>query len=999
MRGDAGSTLTDQQKQDVLRTARDVYRDSGVKKVLKGLDSRDEEIWGWPYAPDLFVKSDITGRPCRFYVTLPDGRIAHPSELFPEKTRSQWDTVLDHEMARQRHEDRVQHDVQKSRESRIVSREQWVNGSEDPTIDLGVRENPRQLRNWFLQQAWHTTGRGSHGHTPELWTRHEDGATVFVDKNDKEDQAFFTAQGFERPVSENQRSVSDAGDILLEREPFPVTEALVREILTDYLNKFFADDHLPVPQIVLVRRMGKSWAARCAWHPRSPENTTIEVNVLQVASREKLEGYLAHELIHHWQYLTKDLGRAPSLRLFRLLGHGRDFESKAQEINAVKGADFVQEFESEASEVEVKEFTILVKEMKPGVLGFVVSNRLSARQKLMIQRYYLPHGWRLGHTKYYDFSTGAKIGSGSYSMPITDKMSALLKDIYDTATANPELALAEKDISIQDLRKATDPLFLRNKERSKDVHLKIAEITPTGTIVTLSNSVTLKKENHWRQSIKLLDWDEALAADNLSFPDRANLAVFGRLQVMCNCLTAETRIPLLDGRTLTMQELWEEYGSDKTFWVYASDTNGDFVPAEATCLGITGWRDDIVEVCLDNGTSFRCTSDELVRLRDGEYREAKDLLPNDSLMPLYRDKNNDGYEVVKRNSGRGGWDPTHRIVAQSVLKEQQGEKRDTTSQDEGLVVHHCNFDKMDNRPSNLQWMGWREHTSYHQTLALPDHIIAWVRSHTDILSSRMKQRWADPEQRELLVQAIQASASQEERRLAFGERVRQSWADPETRALREASFEQRRSLEYKQRQQDAQEQAWADPELRTRHSEIMLEVGSRPEVIEKKREAAIRGWADPAIRQLRIQRMRERWADPEYRNKRSKHNHKVVCVKRVLSEPVPVYDLTVKHWENFLLECGVFVHNCPSFIYWGYEYINTQLGSDNIEVPDYEGKKGGEKRYPKVRNPKLRGVICKHLTAVLLTLERSIPEVASAMASYARLGKIKVGSGKVQNAE
>lgn len=388
MRGDVGSTLTDQQKREVLQTARDVYRDSGVKKVLKGLDSHDEEIWGWPYEPDLFVKSDLTGRPCRFYITLPDGKIAHPSELFPEKTRAQWDSDLDREMARQRHEHRIQQDTQKSREARIVAREQWVNGSEDPAIDLGVRENPRQLRNWFLQQAWRTTGRGAHGHVPELWIRQGDEATVFVDTNDPDDLAFFKAQGFAKPVSES--------------------------------------------------------------------------------------------------------------------------------------------------------------------------------------------------------------------------------------------VLSEKDISIQDLRKATDPLFLRNKERSKDVHLRIAEITPTGTIVTLSNSVTLKKENHWRQSIKLLDWDEALAADDLSFPDRANLAVFGRLQVKCSC---------------------------------------------------------------------------------------------------------------------------------------------------------------------------------------------------------------------------------------------------------------------------------------------------------------------------------------------------------------------------------------PAYLYWGYEYIETQLGSDNIEVPDYEGKTGGEKRYPKVRNPKLRGVICKHLTAVLLTLERSIPEVASAMASYARLGKIKVGSGKVQNAE
>lgn len=47
-----------------------------------------------------------------------------------------------------------------------------------------------------------------------------------------------------------------------------------------------------------------------------------------------------------------------------------------------------------------------------------------------------------------------------------------------------------------------------------------------------------------------------------------------------------------------------------------------------------------------------------------------------------------------------------------------------------------------------------------------------------------------------------------------------------------------------------------------------------------------------------------------------------------------------------------------SFKYWGYQYILTQLGASIVP----------EDRYPKVRNPQLRGVVCKHLNRVLKSL-------------------------------
>lgn len=48
--------------------------------------------------------------------------------------------------------------------------------------------------------------------------------------------------------------------------------------------------------------------------------------------------------------------------------------------------------------------------------------------------------------------------------------------------------------------------------------------------------------------------------------------------------------------------------------------------------------------------------------------------------------------------------------------------------------------------------------------------------------------------------------------------------------------------------------------------------------------------------------------------------------------------------------------SCPAFKWWGYEYISTQLGI-----------KDGEPQaiYPHIRNPKLEGVVCKHLYKAL----------------------------------
>lgn len=51
--------------------------------------------------------------------------------------------------------------------------------------------------------------------------------------------------------------------------------------------------------------------------------------------------------------------------------------------------------------------------------------------------------------------------------------------------------------------------------------------------------------------------------------------------------------------------------------------------------------------------------------------------------------------------------------------------------------------------------------------------------------------------------------------------------------------------------------------------------------------------------------------------------------------------------------------NCTAFKYWGWAYIMTGLGSKFGQQ---------ENRFPKRRNPSLKGTVCKHLDNVLLVL-------------------------------
>lgn len=102
------------------------------------------------------------------------------------------------------------------------------------------------------------------------------------------------------------------------------------------------------------------------------------------------------------------------------------------------------------------------------------------------------------------------------------------------------------------------------------------------------------------------------------------------------CFTGDTKIKLVDGSDKTFAEL-AALPSEQVFYVYAVDAVGKIVIAEGRNSRITRRQAQLLEVTLDNGATIRCTPDHLFMLRDGSYKQAKELTIDDSLMPGYFD--------------------------------------------------------------------------------------------------------------------------------------------------------------------------------------------------------------------------------------------------------------------------------------------------------------------------------------------------------------------------
>jgi DNA gyrase subunit B len=125
------------------------------------------------------------------------------------------------------------------------------------------------------------------------------------------------------------------------------------------------------------------------------------------------------------------------------------------------------------------------------------------------------------------------------------------------------------------------------------------------------------------------------------------------------CFSGDTKVALADGRGISFLELIKEQEQGKTNYCYTISKDGRIAISEIKNVRRTKQNTEVVKVTLDNQEEIICTPDHKFMLRDGSYKQAKDLTPKDSLMPLYKKLSEKNGDAVKHYN--------HKVVSVEFL--------------------------------------------------------------------------------------------------------------------------------------------------------------------------------------------------------------------------------------------------------------------------------------------------------------------------------------------
>ena len=192
------------------------------------------------------------------------------------------------------------------------------------------------------------------------------------------------------------------------------------------------------------------------------------------------------------------------------------------------------------------------------------------------------------------------------------------------------------------------------------------------------------------------------------------------------CLAMDTRIPLLDGRILTLQEMKEEYQANKQNWIYSCNPEtGQIAPGIVSWAGTTHEKAEVVKITFDNGQELICTPDhkfpiiEKGKVRADELQIGESIIPFNTRKYKIRNSNNTYEQIYDPKLKKWIW--THRIVGEyfknSKLYCENFEYHLKHKNKEKNTIHHKNYDRYNNNPENLIWMNNFDHFRYHM-----DHV-------------------------------------------------------------------------------------------------------------------------------------------------------------------------------------------------------------------------------------------------------------------------------------
>ena len=431
------------------------------------------------------------------------------------------------------------------------------------------------------------------------------------------------------------------------------------------------------------------------------------------------------------------------------------------------------------------------------------------------------------------------------------------------------------------------------------------------------------------------------------------------------CFAGNVEVALADGRKLSFEELVNEEKEGKQNFGYTIKENGSIGIERITNARITKKDAEVIKIVLDNNEEIICTPDHKFMLRDGSYKEAKDLTKEDSLMPLYKKISKiggritiDGYEMI--------WDQNKNWIFTHLLADEYNVKNKIYAKEQGEHKHHIDFNKLNNNPTNLIRLSKEAHLILHtehltKTLHTAESKSKAAEAHKTQEYREKMSNWAKiPEVNEMLSKRSKIQWQNQKYKDYMADKFIEFYNSDEDYRNRNKELLNQQQKEY-----------WANPENRKKASEKVRKFfEENPDAPEFLSNIAKEQWKDDVLLVWRRQKTKEQWT-PEFREKRMKTynqtyynktisfmkkiieksgnlddfdnlrienndksilsmntfcskffdndkekmfeavkkcNHKIIKIDR-LTEKIEVYDIEVPNTHNFALASGVFVHN------------------------------------------------------------------------------------------
>ncbi len=395
------------------------------------------------------------------------------------------------------------------------------------------------------------------------------------------------------------------------------------------------------------------------------------------------------------------------------------------------------------------------------------------------------------------------------------------------------------------------------------------------------------------------------------------------------CFTADTKIKLTNGKDMSFADLIKEDKQGKRNFTFTVDDNGFMKIAEIKNPRLTQKNAEIMKVVLDNREEIKCTPNHKFMLRDGSYKEAKDLQSGDSLMPCYTKFSTDkdspknpktvGYEMIYQPA-LDSWEFVH------ILSDKWNLAKGTYEKSAGRIRHHVDFEKLNNNPDNIRRVGWKEHWKIHHDFVSMKH-----KEDADYrikLAEGRKKFWSDRENREAYSKRLRERNLRNWKKEEYRVKMKKFLSEANKKYLREnpevieeirktASITMRKMWQIPKYKQLFHEKIVASNKKRKTNltgKKKFLRICSHlkdnnlcinRENFEKTRKE-IFGTKSFTSWDLGVKKYYN--SDKDLVLCEINSNHKVIRTE-FIGEFVDVYDLTIDNTHNFALASGVFVHN------------------------------------------------------------------------------------------